>query len=113
MISPDLCHTLRVDRPYECHFRYFNINGQLLRVGSPDREALDSLISFFYPYIESHDETYPADRFYELIAIVDPKLFDYLKANLPASPDSLLTTSLKHELEYQLRCFFSESGEIT
>lgn len=113
MISANLCSTLRVAYPHELHFRYFEINSQLLRVASPASDILDSLGSFFYPYIQSHDETHETDQFYELTAIIDPSLFESLEANLPDSPDDLLTTNLKHDLEYQLRCFSSESGEIT
>jgi hypothetical protein len=91
--------------------RYFEINGQLLRVTSSDRDLLDSLGSFFYPYITSHDETFAAGQYFEVSASVDEKLFAHLKANLPDSPDELVTTNLKHDAEYQLRCFFSESGE--
>lgn len=112
MISPELCRTLRIDHTGENYYRYFGINGHWLRVASSDREILDRLGSFFYPYIETH-EHYAADRFYELTAIVDAGLFDDLKANLPPSPDDLLTTTLRHDLEYNLRCFFSKSGEIT
>jgi hypothetical protein len=113
MISPSLCSTLSVKHADKCHFRYFDINGRLLRVGSQARELLDSLESFFHPYIDSYDDTSDADRFYELTAISDPALFDVIKANLSASPDDLLTTNLKHDLEYRLRCFFSASGEVT
>ena len=113
MISPSLCNTLSLNHADECDFRYFDIKGQLLRVGSPAREILDSLGAFFYPYIESCNETYGPDRFYELTAVTDPTLFDDLRANLPDSPDDLITTNLKHDLEYELRCFFSESGELT
>jgi hypothetical protein len=113
MISPDLCRSIRVEDPDPSHFRYFQSNRQLLRVATPTREMLNSLESFFYPYIESHDGTYEADQFYELTAVIDPELFDNLKAKLPASPDELLPTSLKHDLDYELRCFHSESGKIT
>ena len=91
----------------------FELNGQLLRVTSPDRQLLDSLRSFFYPYITSHGETYAGNECHEVSANVDEKLFAELKANLPDSPDDLVTTNLKHDTEYQLRCFFSESGETT
>ena len=111
MISASLCNTLRVNDSNNCHFRNFELNEQLLRVVSPDRELLDSLGSFFYPYITSANEIPAADQCYEVSADVDAKLFDQLKANLPDSPDDLVTTNLKHDVEYELRCFFSESGE--
>src|SRR5215208_7135378 len=113
MISPSLCNTLSFNHADECHFRYFDIKGQILRVGSPARDILDSLGAFFHPYIESSDQTYGSDGFYELTAFTAPTVFDDVKANLPNSPDELITTNLKHDLEYDLRCVSSESGELT
>lgn len=114
MISQDFCNELlRIGNPCEPHFGYFDINGHTLRVTSAAREMIDSLRSFFYPYITNWNGTSCASRFCELAAIVDPGLYDYLEANLPETPDNVLTTALKHDLEYQLRCFYSESKEIT
>jgi hypothetical protein len=113
MITPDVYSVLqRIPYPNDSHFGFFDVSGQTIRIASPASETIESLRSFFNPYIESHDETYSASSFHDLHIIVDPHLYDYLKANVPKSPDDLLATALTHDLEYQLRCFYSESREI-
>lgn len=104
---------LRIGDPQERHFGYFDLDGRVVRVAAPGSETIESLRSFFYPYIVSQDEAHHADGFYDLTAAFEPGLYDYIKANIPETPDDALTTVLRHDLQYQLRCFHSESREIT
>ena len=114
MIPPDFCREASTIRDTDRqHCGYFDLNGQTVRVASPTREAIENLRSFFFPYIPSQDEAQCSDISYELIAVVEPELYDYIGANVPPSPDDVLPAVLKHDVEYQLRCFYSVSDDIT
>ena len=104
---------LRIVAPPERPPVYFDLGGRTVRVTAPPGETLEKLRSFFHPYITSHDATHHADDPYDLAAVCEPELYDYVKANIPETPDHVLTAVLRHDFEYQLRCFYSESGEIT
>jgi hypothetical protein len=73
----------------------------------------ENLEAFFFPYIASQGEAQCSDICYELKAVVDPELYEYLAANVPLSPDHVLPTVLKHDVEYQLRCFYSVCDGFT
>jgi hypothetical protein len=114
MITPDFCREAgTITDIARQHCGYFDLDGQTVRVALPTREAIENLRSFFFPYITSQDGAQCSDISYELIAVVEPELYDHIAANIPPSPEDVLPAVLKHDVEYRLGCFYAVPNEIT
>lgn len=113
MISQNVCDLLSDKPGVEVYFQDFEVNGQVVRVSSADRDTIESLRGFFYPYLQIYGEGFAPGMGYELTTIFEPELYDQVKAGLPDSPDHLAVTSLKHDVDCQLRYFSSPSAGIT
>ena len=92
--------------PHSC---YFDLGYTTLRVVAPDAETNKTLQTFFDPYVATAPH---ANDFYELTTVVDPEIYEATKASLPATPDTEIPTTLQHDLEYKLQCFYSKEGTL-